>query len=72
MFGVSSMAIVLNQIHYRNELSEEKYDTHDRIDRRAYVALPDGRMALVYPVITPDVSLPSLWRAAKEMLSLLP
>ncbi|KAG8348543.1 hypothetical protein ERJ75_000731900 [Trypanosoma vivax] len=51
MFGLSAAAVVMRQSHYRTALADEEADTFDRIDRRAYVAMPDGRMALVYPVV---------------------
>ncbi|ORC90784.1 succinate dehydrogenase cytochrome B subunit [Trypanosoma theileri] len=51
MFGVAATAILMRQSYYRSSLADEDEKTFDRIDRRAYVALPDGRMALVYPII---------------------
>lgn len=56
MFMIASTAILLKQSNYRNTLSEEDPNTYDRIDRRAYVTLPDGRMALVYPIIDTQVT----------------
>ncbi|KEG14881.1 succinate dehydrogenase cytochrome B subunit [Trypanosoma grayi] len=56
MFGVATTAIVMRQSYYRSSLSDEDENTFDRIDRRAYVALPDGRMALVYPIIDTQVT----------------
>lgn len=57
MFGLASTAILIRQSYYRNHLADEDAMTHDRISRRAYVALPDGRMALIYPVIDTQVTL---------------
>ncbi|RNE99824.1 succinate dehydrogenase cytochrome B subunit [Trypanosoma rangeli] len=51
MFGVATAAILMRQSYYRSSLDDEDENTCDRIDRRAYIALPDGRMALVYPII---------------------
>lgn len=56
MFCIASMAILNKQSHYRTNLSDEDNKTYDRIDRRAYVTLPDGRMALVYPIIDTQVT----------------
>lgn len=57
MFLIATNAILLKQSNYRNTLAEESPETFDRIDRRAYVALPDGRMALVYPIIDTQVTI---------------
>lgn len=56
MFFLASSAILVKQSYYRTNLSDEDPQTCDRIDRRAYVALPDGRMALVYPIIDTQVT----------------
>lgn len=72
LFAISAAAILSKQSFYRTSLDDESIDTWDRIERRSYVALPDGRMALVYPVIYPDVSVAKLWEAFKETMSLLP
>ncbi|EPY34690.1 hypothetical protein STCU_01412 [Strigomonas culicis] len=57
MFVLASTAILLKQSHYRANLADEDEKTFDRIDRRAYVALPDGRMALIYPIIDTQTTL---------------
>lgn len=72
LFGVSAGAIVSKQSYYRTMLDDEAFDTCDRIERRAYVALPDGRMALVYPIVYPSVSPCTVWEGVKEMFSLMP
>lgn len=72
LFGVAGTAIVLKQSFYRNSLIDEDAATWDRIDRRAYVALPDGKMALVYPVVHADTSLCGMWRAVKASLNPMP
>lgn len=56
MFLLATAAIISKQSHYRTNLADEDINTYDRIDRRAYVALPDGRMALVYPIIDTQTS----------------
>ncbi|ESS69157.1 succinate dehydrogenase cytochrome B subunit [Trypanosoma cruzi] len=56
MFGVSTAAILMRQSYYRSSLADEDENTCDRVDRRAYVALPDGRMALVYPIVDTQVT----------------
>lgn len=56
MFGISTYAILARQSHYRNSLADEAPETYDRVNRRAYVALPDGRMALVYPIVDTQMS----------------
>ncbi|AAZ11972.1 uncharacterized protein TEOVI_000559700 [Trypanosoma equiperdum] len=72
MFGVAAAAILAKQSYYRGSLADEEENTCDRIERRAYVALPDGRMALVYPIIdtqlTPTRALLSLF----DMMNPLP
>lgn len=72
MFAASATALLLKQSYYRPQLIDEDANTWDRIERRSYVALPDGRMALVYPVIMPDVSLKGLWYAFVDSLNPLP
>lgn len=56
IFGAATYAILQRQCHYRQSLGNEESETYDRINRRAYVALPDGRMALVYPIIDTQMS----------------
>eukprot|EP00796_Vickermania_ingenoplastis_P006015 gene6015-4319_t len=56
VFGIASFAILNKQCHYRATLMDEETATYDRIHRRAYVALPDGRMALVYPIVDTQTS----------------
>ncbi|AYU81086.1 Succinate dehydrogenase subunit 3 [Leishmania donovani] len=56
VFMIAVCAIVSKQSYYRSSLADEDPKTYDRIDRRAYVALPDGRMALVYPIIDTQTS----------------
>lgn len=56
MFVIATTALVNKQSHYRTNLADEDKKTYDRISRRAYVRLPDGRMALVYPVIDTQVT----------------
>lgn len=56
VFGISTFAILHKQCFYRDRLQDEQDETYDRIHRRAYVALPDGRMALVYPVVDTQLS----------------
>ncbi|KAK7195447.1 hypothetical protein NESM_000471900 [Novymonas esmeraldas] len=56
VFVLAACAIISKQSHYRTNLADEDHATYDRIDRRAYVALPDGRMALVYPIIDTQTS----------------
>jgi hypothetical protein len=72
LFAGSVLAILSKQSYFRSTLAEESVETTDRIERRSYVALPDGRMALVYPVVYPDVTPTKLWEALKETVSLLP
>ncbi|KPA83368.1 putative mitochondrial hypothetical protein [Leptomonas pyrrhocoris] len=56
IFLAAVCAIISKQSYYRSNLADEDVKTFDRIDRRAYVALPDGRMALVYPIIDTQTS----------------
>lgn len=72
LFGISAAAIVRKQSVVRNALYDEAATTADRIDRRAYVALPDGRMAQVHPYVNVDFTVSGLWNAFKETFSALP
>eukprot|EP00672_Neobodo_designis_P026743 CAMPEP_0174850496 /NCGR_PEP_ID=MMETSP1114-20130205/19611_1 /TAXON_ID=312471 /ORGANISM="Neobodo designis, Strain CCAP 1951/1" /LENGTH=102 /DNA_ID=CAMNT_0016084957 /DNA_START=43 /DNA_END=351 /DNA_ORIENTATION=+ len=72
LFGLSACAVVAKQSYFRPTLAEEDAATSDRIDRRAYVALPDGRMAQVHPRVDTTLTLGGLWESTKESLSLLP
>lgn len=72
LFGVATTAIVLKQSFYRTSLLDEDAATWDRIDRRAYVALPDGKMALVFPIVHADTSLCGMWRALKSSVNPMP
>lgn len=72
LFVGSALAILSKQSYFRTALADESADTCDRIERRSYVALPDGRMALVYPIVYPDVTPAKLWEALQETFSLLP
>jgi hypothetical protein len=56
LFLTAVCAIISKQSYYRSNLADEDARTFDRIDRRAYVALPDGRMALVYPIVDTQTS----------------
>jgi hypothetical protein len=72
LFALSATAVVLKQSNYRATLADEDAQTADRIDRRAYVALPDGRVAQVHPYVNMDFTLCGLWGAFKETFSMLP
>mmetsp|Transcript_46288 Transcript_46288/g.53629 ORF Transcript_46288/g.53629 Transcript_46288/m.53629 type:complete len:104 (+) Transcript_46288:46-357(+) len=72
MFGISAAAIISKQSFYRTNLDDEFIDTWDRIERRAYVKLPDGRNALVYPVVYADVSPSKLVESLFETFSMIP
>ena len=72
LFGLSAAAIVLKQSEFRPKLEDESPTTSDRIERRAYVALPDGRMAQVHPYVNVDFSPAGIWQAFKETFSMLP
>ena len=72
LFGISAAAVVAKQSYFRPTLALEDEATADRIDRRAYVALPDGRMAQVHPRVDTVMTLGGLWESTKETFSLLP
>lgn len=72
LFAVATYAILQRQCHYRNNLALEAPETYDRVDRRAYVALPDGRMALVYPIIDTQMSFTRVVGSFLEALNPLP
>nr|CCC91101.1 conserved hypothetical protein [Trypanosoma congolense IL3000] len=72
MFGVSAFALVARQSYYRGALADEDDKTCDRIDRRAYVALPDGRMALVYPIVDTQLTPTRALLALFDMINPMP
>jgi hypothetical protein len=72
LFAISGCAVVAKQTYFRPTLAEESEATSDRISRRAYVALPDGRMAQVHPRVDTVLTLGGIWESAKESFSLLP
>lgn len=72
LFGISTFAILAKQGYYRPTLAAEDAQTWDRIERRAYVALPDGRMAQVHPRVDMDLTICGIWNSIKETCSLLP
>ena len=72
LFVIAGATIVLRQSYFRNDLAEEDSATWDRIERRAYIRLPDGRHALIYPVVEPRVSPGALWSSLLDTLSVLP
>ncbi|CCW68135.1 unnamed protein product [Phytomonas sp. Hart1] len=72
MFLISSAAILNRQSHYRAKLSDEDEKTYDRINRRAYIALPDGRMALVYPIIDTQTTFTRTVLAFLDTVNILP
>lgn len=57
LFGIATYAILQQQCHYRASIADESSETYDRIDRRVYIELPDGRRALVYPCIDTQMTL---------------
>lgn len=72
MFLLASTAILTRQSYYRTNLSDEDVATYDRIDRRAYVALPDGRMALIYPIVDTQLTLTRTCLSFLDVINPLP
>eukprot|EP00760_Papus_ankaliazontas_P025988 PhM_4_TR2972/c0_g1_i1/m.3935 len=72
MFGLSCTAILATQVNYRARLQDESDTTTDRIHRRAYVRLADGRLAQVHPRVYTDLSVCGLWAMVKESFNPLP
>lgn len=72
LFGIGAFAVLAKQSYYRPTLAQEADQTWDRIERRAYVALPDGRMAQVHPRVDAVPTICGLWNSVTEALSLLP
>ncbi len=70
--GVSLYAVNAKQAWKRHSLADESEKTTDRIERRAYVVLPDGRSALVHPRIDTSLTPSAMWNSMKETFSLLP
>lgn len=72
LFGLSVGSILATQVYTRPELVDEAPGTYDRIHRRAYMTLPDGRQALVYPIVYTDLSFYGLYKNLCESLNPLP
>ena len=72
LFALSASALLAKQSYRRVNLSEEDAATDDRIDRRAYVALPDGRMALVHPAINAHLTFGHTVKSLKEFFNPMP
>ena len=72
LFGLSADAVLAKQGYLRGKLADEEPDVTDRINRRAYVALPNGEMALVYPNIDTDFSLCGIMWQLVDSLNPLP
>ena len=72
IFLASADAIVTRQENYRGSLAEEDAATCDRINRRSYVALPNGEMALVHPKINTDFSIRGILRQFVETFNPMP
>ena len=72
LFGITCVAILLKQSYHRPKLADEDPRTADNIDRRAYIALPDGRTALIHPAINTNLSPAGIVRSWMDTLSLLP
>lgn len=72
LFLGSADAILAKQGYFRAKLADEDKNVADRINRRGYVALPNGDMALVHPRINTDFSLPGVLRAFVEAANPMP
>ncbi len=72
LFALSATAICCKQEHLRGTLADEAADVTDRINRRAYVALPDGRMALVHPKIDTDFTVSGVFWQLVDAVNPLP
>ena len=72
LFLLSVAGICAKQGYFRARLADEGADVTDRISRRAYVALPNGEMALVHPKINTDFSIIGIVRAFAEGLNPMP
>jgi hypothetical protein len=72
LFVASADAILCKQENFRANLADEDIATTDRINRRSYVALPNGEMALVHPQINTDFSISGILRQFVETLNPMP
>lgn len=65
--------LALYSLYKKEEyLSPTEGAMFDRIDRRGYVRLPDGRLAQVNPQISTDLTPAGIWQTFKEMINPLP
>ena len=72
VFGMCATAVLFKQSYFRCRLVDEEAATWDRVERRGYVALPDGRMALVHPRIDARVTIGNMLNTLMEAFSLMP
>ncbi len=72
LFVASANAVLSKQGYFRATLADEDKDVSDRINRRGYVALPNGEMALVHPRVNTDFSLRGVLRAFVESVNPMP
>ena len=72
LFAITCSAVQAKQMYYRNDLHSEAEATHDRIERRGYVALPDGRMALVHPQVDARITVANLGYSLWDAINPIP
>ncbi len=72
LFVFSTDAILAKQENLRGKLADEDANVSDRINRRSYVALPNGEMALVHPKINTDFSIRGIFRQLVETFNPMP
>lgn len=72
MCGLGCCALAARAFYHHPKLQQEAAESSDRITRRAYVALPDGRMALVHPAVHARLTAPNLFWAVVDTLNPLP
>ena len=72
LFALSAAAVLAKQAYFRAALADEEAGVCDRITRRAYVALPNGEMALVHPRINTDFTVCGIVRQFAESLNPMP
>jgi hypothetical protein len=72
MLTIGAAAIIMKQAPWQGSAEASPAAAWDRVERRAYVALPDGRMALVHPKVDVDASVRGLFNSLWESCTLLP
>eukprot|EP01002_Notosolenus_urceolatus_P014849 NODE_6789_length_606_cov_6.102334_g5804_i0.p1 GENE.NODE_6789_length_606_cov_6.102334_g5804_i0~~NODE_6789_length_606_cov_6.102334_g5804_i0.p1 ORF type:complete len:123 (+),score=2.73 NODE_6789_length_606_cov_6.102334_g5804_i0:157-525(+) len=72
LFALSLIALAATHMHQRSKRALEGDHVADRVPRRGYVVLPDGRLAQVWPQVDVRLDIRSLWQGLGETLNPVP